>query len=361
MSYQSVATHAHAEILDQPEAIGRVLRHCVSLQDGTAQMDELVALWPNPDAVSRLLVVGTGSAYHAGLLGQRIIEVLARIPVDVEPAGARRGAPRRTGEGTWVVALARSGEEPETVDAVRRARARGRHVIAITGATDSTVAREAEVVLWPPVEAERGLTATRSFTAHVVGLLLLGLNLGRRRGLTVLSGRKFLGQMLALPNDVTEALNLEPAVRAIAEQCAGASQMLVLGQGIHHPLALEGALQLATLARVSAEGHWSLDTRTGPLSAVTPGMPVVFLALWDAALPAMLKAMQNAQLRGARVVAMISEDCGYPREFAEHQLVVPATAPLLAPIVNVVPLQLLAYHLAVLKGLEVDCEPSGQG
>lgn len=349
--------HAHfmrQEIFEQPGVIERALRGRVSFAEGTARFDDAEVAPADLDAVQRVVIVGTGSAWHAALLGRHVIEVLARVPVEVEHASEYRYAPRRAGPGTLTIALSRSGENADTVQAECAARAAGSRVVAIVNTVASTIAREADGRIYLHAGPELGVASTKFFTAAMVTLLLLGLELGRRRGLSPEAGRKFLDRLFALPGQVAEALALEPQIRAAAERCTEARNALVLGRGLNYPVALEGALKLVEVGHMHAEGHSALETRHGPVQLVTSEAPVVFLAPRDEALPKVLSSMHEVRSRGGWIIAIANGADGGVRDLADHHWRVPATPPLLAPVVNVVPLQLLAYHVAVLRGHDVD-------
>jgi glucosamine--fructose-6-phosphate aminotransferase (isomerizing) len=341
------------EIAEQAVTVERGLSGRLAFAEGTARLPELERALGGAGDPERVVLVGAGSSWHAALAGRRIVDVLARMPAGVELASEFRYAPRRGGAGVLTIALSKSGESPDTVVAARQARALGSRVLALVNAPESTLAREADAWLDLRAGGELGVAGTKTFTAQLVALLLVGLALGRRRGLSREAGSKFLDQLGQLPEQVEQVLGLEAAIRALARRCGEARHALVLGRGAQRPVALEGALQLTEVARMHAEECSALEMQHGPIRLVEAGVPVVFLVPRDEAYPKVLATMREVKARGGLAVAITNEENG-ARDLADASLVVPAAAPLLLPILTVVPLQSLAYHIAALRGYEVD-------
>ena len=218
----------------------------------------------------------------------------------------------------------------------------------------SSIARESEGGIYLHAGPEIGVASTKAFTAQVVALLLLGLYLGRRRGLTVEDGRALVAQLLALPGLVERTLAIEAEVRALAARYADAPNALYLGRGLNFPVALEGALKLKEISYIHAEGYPAAEMKHGPIALIDENMPVVFLAPRDSVYTKVVSAMQEVKARGGRIIAITSEGPDDLSHLADHQIAVPAAAPLLSPVLTVIPLQLLAYYIAVLRGCDVD-------
>src|SRR2546428_97712 len=243
-------------------------------------------------------------------------------------------------------------EQPETV----RSTLRGRllPVVGIVNVVGSTIARESDGGISLHAGPEVGVASTKAFTSQVVALLLLGLHLGRQRGLSVEDGRRLAAQLAQLPELVARTLELEPEVQALAQRYADANNALYLGRGVNFPVALEGALKLKEISYIHAEGYPAAEMKHGPIALIGENMPVVCLAPQGHVYAKVVSNMQEVKARGGRIIAITSEGNGDLRHLADYQLRVPACRPLLSPVLTVIPLQLLAYHIAVLRGCDVD-------
>jgi len=283
-----------------------------------------------------------------------VLEAVTDIPVSVEYASEYRyHAPLRL-PGTLTVAISQSGETADTLEALRAAKAAGSTVIGIINVVGSTIAREADGGIYLHAGPEIGVASTKAFTSQLVALLLFGLYLGRERGLPRDEGRRLAQQLAGLPDLVARTLELERAVRALAERYADARNALYLGRGANFPVALEGALKLKEISYIHAEGYPAAEMKHGPIALIDENMPVVFVAPRDSVYSKVVSTMQEVKARGGRIIAITSEGNGDLRHLADHQLRVPACPPLLSPVLTVIPLQLLAYHIAVLRGCDVD-------
>src|SRR5437879_1083419 len=247
-----------------------------------------------------------------------------------------------------------AGETADTLEAMRAARAAGSRVVGIVNVVGSTIAREADGGIYLHAGPEIGVASTKAFTCQIVALALLGLYLGRERGLSEERGRELAGRLIQLPQLVTGALALEPQVRNLAEQFARAANVLYLGRGVNFPVALEGALKLKEISYIHAEGYPAAEMKHGPIALIDEHMPVVFVAPKDEVYGKVLSNMQEVKARRGRIIAITTEGNGDVSGLAEAQLRVPATLPLLSPVLTTIPLQLFAYHVAVLRGCDVD-------
>jgi len=257
--------------------------------------------------------------------------------------------------GTLTVAISQSGETADTLEAIRAARAAGSMVVGIVNVVGSSIARETDGGIYLHAGPEIGVASTKAFTSQIVALLLLGLHLGRRREqFDVEDGQRLVAELRRLPDLVTRTLQLEPQVRELATRYADARNALYLGRGVNFPVALEGALKLKEISYIHAEGYPAAEMKHGPIALIDENMPVVFLAPKDQVYPKTLSNMQEVKARGGHIIAITSEGNGDLRHLADHQLRVPACPPLLSPVLTVIPLQLLAYHIAVLRGCDVD-------
>ena len=342
------------EICEQPETVQSTLRGRLLVAEGTARLNGLKLTPEQCRAIRRIVIVACGTSWHAGLVGRHVLEELVGIPVSVEYASEYRYRQQLHVPGTVTIAISQSGETADTLEALRAAKAAGSTALGLVNVVGSTIAREADGGIYLHAGPEIGVASTKAFTSQVVALLLLGLHLGRQRELPEAEGRRLVAELMQLPELVARTLTVEPAVRALAELYADARNALYLGRGINFPVALEGALKLKEISYVHAEGYPAAEMKHGPIALIDENMPVVCLAPKDAVYPKVISNMQEVKARGGRIIAITSEGSGDLRGLAGHQIAVPATPPLLAPVLTVIPLQLLAYHIAVLRGCDVD-------
>ncbi|MGH7548157.1 MAG: glutamine--fructose-6-phosphate transaminase (isomerizing) [Gemmatimonadales bacterium] len=342
------------EICEQPQTVRSTLRGRLLFDEGAARLDGLNLTPGACAAVRRILVVACGTSWHAGLVGRHIIEGLARVPVDVEYASEYRYRRPLHESGTLAIAISQSGETADTLEAMRAARAAGCTVLGIVNVVGSTIAREAQGGIYLHAGPEIGVASTKAFTSQIVALALLGLYLGRQRGLSQEAGRELVCRLAQLPGLVARALELEPQVKAIAETYAGRPSFLHLGRGVSFPVALEGALKLKEISYVHAEGYPAAEMKHGPIALIDEQMPVVFVMPQDDVYQKALSNLHEVRARGGRIIAVTTEGSADLPSLVDHQLRVAATAPLLSPVLTVIPLQLLAYHIAVLRGCDVD-------
>jgi glucosamine--fructose-6-phosphate aminotransferase (isomerizing) len=255
---------------------------------------------------------------------------------------------------TLTIAISQSGETADTLEAMRAARAGGSRVLGIVNVVGSTIAREADGGIYLHAGPEIGVASTKAFTSQVVALLLLGLYVGRHRGLSEARGKELVYELARLPELVDQALEVGPVIESLARTFSGATNALYLGRGINFPVALEGALKLKEISYFHAEGYPAAEMKHGPIALIDENMPVVFVAPADQLYHKALSNLQEVRARGGRIIAITSQGNGDLSRLAEHQIRMPATDPLVSPIVTVLPLQLLAYHIAVLRGCDVD-------
>jgi glutamine---fructose-6-phosphate transaminase (isomerizing) len=342
------------EICEQADTVRSTLRGRLLAANGTARLNGLNLTPTQCSHIRRIVIVACGTSWHAGLVGRHVIEELSGIPVSVEYASEYRYRRQLRLPGTVTIAISQSGETADTLEALRAAKTAGSTVLGIVNVVGSTIAREAEGGIYLHAGPEIGVASTKAFTAQVVALLLLGLYFGRQRGLSAEDGRALVAQLLALPELVERTLAVEPEVRALAARYADAPNALYLGRGVNFPVALEGALKLKEISYIHAEGYPAAEMKHGPIALIDENMPVVCVAPRDSIFPKVVSAMQEVKARGGRIVAITSEGPNDLGRLADHQIAVPAAAPLLSPVLTVIPLQLLAYHVAVLRGCDVD-------
>ncbi|MFI5054009.1 MAG: glutamine--fructose-6-phosphate transaminase (isomerizing) [Acidimicrobiia bacterium] len=341
------------EIHEQPGAIrdtlvGRVV-------DGRLQMDELRIADDILREVSKVFVVACGTAFHSGLVAKYAIEHWTRLPVEIEIASEFRYRDPVLGSDTLTLAVSQSGETIDTLEAARHARRQGSHVIAVTNTVSSSLAREADGVLYTHAGPEIGVAATKTFATQMVSQYLVALYLAQVRGsMFPAEIAEVLERMAELPGQVERAIGLDAACRSLAERYRDARDVLFIGRHTGYPAALEGALKLKEISYVHAEGFPAAELKHGPIALVEPGVPVVAIATECHVYPKMLSNIQEVRSRGARVIAVATEGDRQIGALADHVLEVPRTPELLSPVVVTVPLQLFAYHMAKLRGCDVD-------
>jgi glucosamine--fructose-6-phosphate aminotransferase (isomerizing) len=341
------------EIDEQPAAIrdtlvGRTVA-------GRLVLDELRVSDDVLREVSKVFVVACGTAFHSGLVAKYAIEHWTRLPVEIEIASEFRYRDPVLGPDTLTLAVSQSGETIDTLEAARHARRQGSQVIAVTNTVGSSLAREADGAFYTHAGPEIGVAATKTFATQMVSQHLVALYLAQVRG-TMFPEEiaDVLAELDALPAKVREAIALDEPVRAIAARYRDARDVLFLGRHTGYPAALEGALKLKELSYVHAEGYPAGELKHGPIALVEEGVPVVAVATRCHVYPKMVSNIQEVKARGAEVIAVVTAGDTDVRRLADHVLEVPETPELLSPVVVTVPLQLLAYHVASLRGLDVD-------
>src|SRR5712664_211072 len=355
--------HAHfmmKEILEQPETVRSTLRGRLMGDGSVARLNGLNLSASDCAALRRINIVACGTSWHSGLVGRQIIEELAGIPVHVEYASEYRYRrhPRQSGGtgATLTIAISQSGETADTLEAMRAARGAGSRVVGLINVVGSTIAREADGGIYLHAGPEIGVASTKAFTSQIVALALLGGYLGSQRGLAREIAEELVCNLTRLPDLVAETLELEPEVKAVAEQWADARHALYLGRGVNFPVALEGALKLKEISYIHAEGYPAAEMKHGPIALIDAEMPVVFVAPHDEVYTKVVSNMHEVRARGGRILAITTKGNGDLSSggLVDYQLRVPKTMPIISPILTVIPLQLLAYHIAVLRGCDVD-------
>jgi glucosamine--fructose-6-phosphate aminotransferase (isomerizing) len=342
------------EICEQAESVRATLRGRLVFEEGTARLGGLNITPEDCRDIQRIVVLACGTSWHAGLVGRYAIEQLAGIPVEVEYASEYRYRQRIAAPNTLTVAISQSGETADTLEAMRAARRAGSKILGIVNVVGSTIAREADGGIYLHAGPEIGVASTKAFTSQIVALLLLGLHLGRERNLPLEAGRNLVYELARLPQAVDEVLELEPEIKRLAAAFAGSGNFLYLGRGVNFPVALEGALKLKEISYIHAEGYPAAEMKHGPIALIDENMPVVVVAPDDGLYDKVLSNMHEVRARGGRIVAVTTQGNGDLTGLADHVVCVPRTAPLLSPLVTSIPLQLLAYHIAVLRGCDVD-------
>jgi glucosamine--fructose-6-phosphate aminotransferase (isomerizing) len=342
------------EIFEQPESLRNTLRGRLVFEEGDARLGGLRMSDDEIRALDRVLILGCGTSWHSGLVGRHLIETLAGLPVQVEYASEFRYQSRLPLDKTLVVAISQSGETADTLEAIKVARLRGARVIGVVNAVGSTIARESQGGIYLHAGPEIGVASTKAFTSQLAALLMLGLHLGRRRGLSLEKGKEVVHALAKIPSLIETTLRTDDDMARIAVTFVEAQNALYLGRGVSFPVALEGALKLKEVSYAHAEGYPAAELKHGPIALIDEEMPVVVVAPSDHIFSKVVSNVQEVRARGGRILVITTEGNRDLAAVADHEVVVPETHELLSPLLTVIPLQLLAYHMAVLRGCDVD-------
>ena len=343
------------EIHEQPRAITDTFRGRIAPETGSIVLPDVNLDPDTVRALQRVVLVACGTAFHAALLGRSMIERLAGIPAEVDLGSEFRYRDAIVGPETLVVAVSQSGETADTLGAVKAARAKGCPILAITNVVGSALSREATGVLSMHAGPEIGVASTKAFATMIVALYLLGLWLGRQRNaITTEDVKKRIHDLVEIPRLVEKTLELDGRLAALARELSGARDVLYLGRGLQYPIALEGALKLKEISYIHAEGYAGGEMKHGPIALIADNLPVVALVPRDGSYERMLGNIEEVRAREGLLIAVAHEGDRTVAAKAQHVIEVPPCAELLAPIITVVPLQLLAYHIGVRLGCDVD-------
>jgi len=342
------------EIFEQPDTIRDAMRGRLLEEEGTAKLGGLLPLAEVLERVDRIVITACGTSWHAALVGEYMLEEFARIPVEVEYASEFRYRRPIVTEGTLVVAISQSGETADTLAAMREAKARGAPVMGVVNVVGSSIARETDGGVYIHSGPEIGVASTKAFTGQLTALALFALYLARQRGMSTLEGREIVAALRRLPDMVQTALDQSAAVERIAREYHDKVNFLYLGRGFNFPVALEGALKLKEISYIHAEGYPAAEMKHGPIALIDDNMPVVFIAPTDSVYHKVASNIEEVKARGGKVIAIVSDGNDDLAARVDHVVSVPATIEMLQPLLTVIPLQLLAYHIAVLRECDVD-------
>ncbi len=346
----------HKEIHEQPQAIIDTMRGRLVQEQGDVRLAELDALGSDwSTKVSRMVLVACGTAWHACLIGKFLLEDLAGIPAEVDYGSEFRYRQPILDARTTLLVVSQSGETADTLAALEEGRERGARVLSVCNVVDSSIARKSEAVVYTHAGPEISVASTKAFTTQVTALFLLALHLGRRRGrIQERLGRELLSQMVGVPQAIQAVLDREVHIEQIAKRYSTASDVLYLGRGVNYPVALEGALKLKEISYIHAEGYPAGEMKHGPIALINEEMPVVVLAPRDPVFPKTMSNIKEVESRGGKIIAVSDQPGSDLSKVATEIIEVPTTHHLLMPLLLTIPLQLLAYHVAVHRGTDVD-------
>ena len=342
------------EIFEQPQTIQNTMRGRLVVEEGFSKLGGINLSRDELQTVDRVIITACGTSWHSGLIGEMYIEELARILVEVEYASEFRYRNPIVTKNTLCIVISQSGETADTLAAMREAKRRGAKTLGLVNVVGSTIAREDDGGIYLHAGPEIGVASTKAFTSQVIALALLTLKLARRREMSVVKGREMAQAMLALPEQVQSILDRAGEFDVIAERFKAATNFLYLGRGYNFPVALEGALKLKEISYIHAEGYPAAEMKHGPIALIDENMPVVFVAPHDAVFDKIVSNIQEVKARGGKVIAITSQEESVLEGLIDYEIRIPQTADMLYPILSVIPLQLLAYYVAVKRGLNVD-------
>ena len=343
------------EIYEQPRSIRDSIRGRVNLQQGTTNMSGVDNNWAQWENAQRILILGCGTSWHAGLVAEYLFESLARIPVEVEYASEFRYRNPIIRNTDVVLAISQSGETADTLAAIRSAKEAGAHIFGVCNVVGSSIARETDAGAYTHAGPEIGVASTKAFTAQVAVLTAMALHVGRRLGrVDDATFMRLVSGLDNIPDLVEQCLESAPAIEEIAKLFAGADNALYLGRGYQFPVALEGALKLKEISYIHAEGYPAAEMKHGPIALIDEDMPVIFIATQDEVYEKVVSNIQEVKARGGQILAIVTEGDTQVKSLADHTIEVPRANEALAPLLTSIPMQLLSYHIALLRGCNVD-------
>ena len=342
------------EIFEQPATVENCMRGRLLLDQGTSKLGGLNMTDEELLKFDNILITACGTSWHSALIGEHMLESLARIPVEVEYASEFRYRNPVVTDKTLCIVISQSGETADTLAAMREAKSRGARTYGIVNVVGSTIARESDGGIYVHAGPEIGVASTKAFTSQVIALLLFTLKLARLRNLSMVDGKEIIEELQKLPAKIQTILDRADEVEKIAEDFKNAQNFLYLGRGYSFPTALEGALKLKEISYIHAEGYPAAEMKHGPIALIDEKMPVVFVTPHDSVFDKVVSNVQEVKARGGRVIAITTRDEESLEGKLDYEFRIPETKDMLTPVLASVPLQLLAYYIAVKRGANVD-------
>lgn len=342
------------EIFEQPATVENCMRGRLLPDQGTSKLGGLNMTDEELLRFDNILITACGTSWHSALIGEHMLESLARIPVEVEYASELRYRNPIVTDKTLCIVISQSGETADTLAAMREAKSRGARTYGIVNVVGSTIARESDGGIYVHAGPEIGVASTKAFTSQVIALLLFTLKLARLRNLSMVDGKGIIEEMQALPKKIQSVLDRAAEIEKIAEEFKGAQNFLYLGRGYSFPTALEGALKLKEISYIHAEGYPAAEMKHGPIALIDDNMPVLFIAPHDSVFDKVVSNVQEVKARGGRVIAITTRNEDALEGKLDYEFRIPETKDMLTPVLASVPLQLLAYYIAVKRGANVD-------
>ena len=343
------------EICEQPESLCNTLRGHLLEDEGTARVSGLNLTDEELKGFERVIITACGTSWHSGIIGEYMLEEMARLPVEVEYASEFRYRNPVVDPKTLIIGISQSGETADTLAAVREAKRRGGRTVGLVNVVGSTIAREVDGGIYLHAGPEIGVASTKAFTSQVAALALITLRIARLRNMSILQGREFIHALRRLPEQVAQILDRSTEIERLADRFLRTTKnALYLGRGVNFPVALEGALKLKEISYIHAEGYPAAEMKHGPIALIDENMPVVFIAPRDAVHSKIVSNIEEVKARGGKVIALINEGDSEIQRLADATFTIPVTLDLLTPMLTSIPLQLLSYYVAVARGCNVD-------
>ena len=342
------------EIMEQPESITNSMRGRILLDTGTSRLGGLINVVEQLINSKRIIISACGTSWHAGLVGEYMLEQFTRIPTEVEYASEFRYRNPVVSKDDTIFFISQSGETADTLAALREAKIRGALVLGICNVVGSSIARESSAGVYTHAGPEIGVASTKAFTSQLIVLALITLLIARRKNMSLIDGKTISEEMLKIPDKINKILQLNDKIEEIAEQFKNVKNFLYLGRGYNFPVALEGALKLKEISYIHAEGYPAAEMKHGPIALIDDNMPAVFIAPKDSTYDKIISNIEEVKARRGKIIAIASENDNKIDDLVDYTIKIPDTIRMLMPLLTVIPLQLLAYHIAVKKGLNVD-------
>lgn len=342
------------EIFDQPDTISDAIRGRIIAREGLAKLGGLRDVSEKLREIERIIIVSCGTSYHAGLVGEYMLEEYAGIPVEVEYASEFRYRKPLLDKKTAVIAISQSGETADTLAAIREAKNKGALTLGIVNTVGSTIARETDAGVYNHAGPEIGVASTKAFTSQLSIFVLLTIFLGRQREMAMVMGKRISGELEKIPRFIEKILKQSEVIEKISKKYSKCQDILYLGRKYNFPIALEGALKIKEISYVHAEGYPSGEMKHGPIALIDDNFPSIFIAPKDSVYEKNISGMQEIKARGGKIIAIATEGDNSIKKMADDVIYIPKTLEMLTPLLSVVPLQLLAYYVGIKKGLDVD-------
>lgn len=342
------------EIFEQPESFQNSIRGRIVLSAGNVKLGGLEPVLDEILDAQRIILTACGTSWHAALVGEYMLEQYAEVPVEVEYASEFRYRNPIIKKNDVVIAISQSGETADTLAAIQEAKKKNALVLGICNVVGSSIARETQAGVYIHAGPEVGVASTKAFTSQLAVLALISILIGRRKNLPFSYGEKICQELLSIPQKIQRILDQANYIKEISEKFINAKNFLYLGRGYNFPVALEGALKLKEISYIHAEGYPAAEMKHGPIALVDENMPVVFIAIKDSTYEKVLSNIAEIKARKGKVIAIVSEDDNHIQSLVDYAIPIPNTIEMLSPILTIIPLQLMAYYIAVAKGLNVD-------
>ncbi|MEW5841804.1 MAG: glutamine--fructose-6-phosphate transaminase (isomerizing) [Bacteroidota bacterium] len=342
------------EIMDQPESLYNSMRGRMIYDEGISKLGGLQGFEDRLINSKRIIICACGTSWHAGLVGEYMLEQYAEIPTEVDYASEFRYRHPIIDKNDTVIFISQSGETADTLAALKEAKKKGALCLGVCNVVGSSIARDSDTGVYIHAGPEIGVASTKAFTSQLIVLSLITLLAARRKNLSLFEGQEIIKELQSIPKKVEAILKQNELIKEISTKYSDSRNFLYLGRGYNFPVALEGALKLKEISYIHAEGYPAAEMKHGPIALIDENMPVVFIATQDAVYDKVVSNIQEVRARKGRILAIVNDDDTQIEQMVDHVIRVPRTHNMLTPILTVIPLQLIAYHIAVKKGLNVD-------